>query len=68
MAIPTLNRLHCAAITPAPSNCHMPQQIHAPLEKPDLQAAQPPLCPSLIFLSALHYRLGFITHLSSEKQ
>lgn len=67
MATPTLNGLHGAAITPAPTNSLMPQQIYAPLEKPDLQAAQAPLCPSLIFLSMLYHGLGFIAHLCFEK-
>lgn len=68
MATPTLSGLHSAAVILAPSNSPMPQQIHAPLGKPDLQETQAPLRPSLIFLSALSDCLGFIAHLSSEKQ
>lgn len=68
MATPTLNGLHGAPITPATSNSLMPQQIHAPLGKPDLQATQAPFAPVSFFLSALFCCLGFIAHLSFEKQ
>lgn len=60
---PMLNGLHGAAITLAPTNSLMPQQIYAFLVKPDLQETQAPLCPSLIFLSVLCLWHGFITHL-----
>lgn len=68
MATPTPNGLRGAGITSAPGNSLIPQQSHAPLRKPNLQATPAPLCPIVIFMSARYHCCGRIAHLSFEKQ